>query len=185
MTDKQCLFCRTGIPTSAEKCRHCGEFQSINERSKISPEVTSSVLELIGKFAIPLTILAVALLFKPSIESLISKTEEAEFFGGKFKFTGNEVFDGTLSALELYYLIDSKDHGPLYGGGYNYEVLKSSGNDRLEAIEDLTEKGLITFKITENTGDAAKFGKESLSTFHTEKGLSFVEVHTRSDSYRL
>lgn len=175
MTDKECLYCRSSIPTAAEKCKHCGEFQAVKTENKITPEILSSMLEFIGKLVIPLTVLAVAFLFKPSIDSLITKTEEAQLFGGKFKFGGSEVFDGTLSALELYYLIDSKDHGPDYGGGYNYEVLKNSDKDRLVAIEELASKGLITFKITENTGDEARFAKESLTTFHTEKGLSFLK----------
>ena len=164
----------------ANKCKHCHEFQAPveNDPEGKTTEIIKEVLTLVGKAFTPIVILVIVFTFKPTFEGLIAKTNEAEFLGGKFKFSSrsSSSFSGVLSAYEIYYLIDSADHDADYGGGLNYEHLKTHMPDELEAIESLKEKGLITTKIVKYDGENTDyFGEYTLKTFSTEKGKALLK----------
>ncbi|WP_449286738.1 hypothetical protein [Marinobacter sp. PE14] len=177
MDQKHCRHCYESIPVQANKCSHCLEFQaSKNEVSDKNIEIIKEVIALLGKAFFPIVILVLVFSFKPNLESLLSRANEAEFWGGKFKFSSSSSFSGDLSAYELFYLIDSADHGPGYGGGLNYDYYKEHEPEKIEAIESLAEKGLITRTVAKYEGDNTEyFGESTLKTFATEKGKALLK----------
>ncbi len=177
MDEKPCVHCFETIPAPALKCKFCHEFQHSKDQNPDNKlEIIKELINLIGKTFIPIMVVVLVFSFKPVLEELLSKTHEAEFLGGKFKFAGTSSFSGELSAYELYYLIDSGTHGQDYEGGLNFDVLKESKKGELLAIETLEKKGLITTKITNYEGGNTQiFGKKSLAIFATKKGKSLLK----------
>lgn len=176
MDQKRCLHCFEQIPAQANKCRHCLEFQSPSDGSQDKKlEIIKEIFSLAGKSLVPIVILVLVFSFKPTIQTLLSKTNEAEFLGGKFKFSTSSSFSGVLSAYELYYLIYSADKGQDFEGGLNYDLLKKHQPKELEAIESLEQKGLIGTKIKKYEGSNTKvFGENTLAIFSTEVGKALL-----------
>lgn len=177
-----CPYCKSSIESTATKCKFCHEFlpdfkESNKKTQKSSPELILALIEFAAKALVPLTILILGLVFKPTLEKLLTTTEQAEFLGTKVKFTQTKSFTGNLTPTELYYLIGSASN---YSngtsetkGGLNYDILKQNG--LASVLRSLEDKGLVKLSITKNSDkDINIFGKESLEVTPTEKGKDFL-----------
>lgn len=178
-----CPYCKEPIEMTAVKCKHCLEFlpnyrqEKIEKTKRSSDQLTISSFELIGKALIPVTILIIALLFKPTLEYLLIKAQTAEFLGTKISFSESRSYSGDLKPLELFYLMFSANN---YGKAddshkskFNFDLLVKDGHDAV--FSSLENKGLIEFHVIDNKPtDPEAFGKQSLVSTPTDKGKAFL-----------
>jgi hypothetical protein len=171
-----CPYCKEPIEASAVKCKHCLEFLPNFAKGQSAEQLGISILELIGKALVPLTILIVALLFKPTLDRLLVKAQTAEFLGTKLSFSQTVSYSGDLNPLELFYLISSAENFGMEDsqkGGFNYDILVEKGHEAV--FSSLVDKGLIEVTIVDNTtGDTMIFGDKTLESTPTEKGKDFL-----------
>jgi len=172
-----CPSCQELINASAIKCKHCLEFLPGSEKkqknNKISPELIQALIDLLSKALTPVTIIILALAFRPTVAMLLSNTEEAEFLGTKIQFTASYSFTGELTPVEIYYLLGAANNSATEASSLNYDGVKEKGLDNY--IFALEEKGLAQIKIKANPEeDQAVFGEEALIILPTEKGKRFL-----------
>jgi len=181
-----CPACKEFINASAVKCKHCLEFLPELDKSKKRPqiplELSKALIELSSKALTPLAIVILALVFKPTVETLLYNMHEAEFLGAKAKFSipdflNTELqfsnspyssFTGELTPLGFYYLFGSAN-----GTFYNYDVIEKNGFS--DSIDMLENKGLVEITIESNPEeDHEDYGKKTLGIFPTEKGKKLL-----------
>ena len=163
---KQCVFCCSEIPLHAKKCIHCNEFVEPNivKENNNRLEYYRLLGDLLGKLILPLVILVCFILYKPTVEQLLVKTESADFLGVKISFNNTKGYKGELTPQALYYLIGASD-----GGGVRYE------GDAVRSINELKEKGLITLRISQTTTGSPEMQGTWAEILPTEKGKSFLQ----------
>jgi hypothetical protein len=173
-----CPYCKEEINGAAIKCAHCHEFiQHTNkEKPPNSKSALPDILNVVGRSFIPLTVLTLALVFKPAVDALLNRATGAEFMGTKLVFSELKSFSGKLTPVELYYLLGSaKQFGErLAITGYNLDVLTENGN--IATLYSLRDKGLVELHESENSQEAANkgYGKRSINVRPTEKGKDFL-----------
>jgi hypothetical protein len=171
-----CPYCREPISLAAVKCPHCQEFLRENATDG-DTRLPVELISLVGKSLVPITILVLALVFKPSLETLLQRTDSAEFLGTSIAFSHTQSFQGDLTPYEIYYLIGSAGN---YGTGprttLNYGHLKESGQN--EVLVRLEAKGLVVLEI-----DSQGFSdSQGVIVTPTEKGRRFlVELGLKFD----
>jgi hypothetical protein len=167
------------IEATAVKCKNCLEFLPDFKKSEaksakiLSEPLLGHLFGLFGKMLVPLTVLILVLTYKPTLDLLLIRTKEAEFLGTKISFNETKAYAGTLTPLELYYLIESAvnfSHEDIPRSTLNYDSIKSKKHD--DIIQSLSNKGLLTYKIKENP--EGKFFTKEIVLIPTEKGKNFL-----------
>lgn len=180
-----CPYCKEAIDSAAVKCKHCLEFlpnfrkDDPQPPKKISEQVIIALFDLLGKISIPIFILVLVIVYQPALQALLSRTNQAEFLGTKLSFQESATYRGTLTPIELYYLIGSANNysgskDPSFSGSsYSYDAIKEKGFE--DVIKGLAGKGLITYKISKNPDSEIEiFGKESITITPTDAGKNFL-----------
>ncbi len=180
-TKTVCPYCKEPIELAAIKCKHCLEFlpsalKSDDKKKKVlSESIAVAIFDLIGKSLVPITVLIIALVFKPTLEYLLIKAQTAEFLGTKISFSQAVAYSGDLKPVELYYLLQSaQNFGYESPKNYmNYDSIKKKGQEAI--LESLVDKGLIEYSIIAQTKrDTNVFGAEEVVIIPTDKGKAFL-----------
>ena len=131
----------------------------------VEPESTenSPNLDFKSRLITPITIIILVLLFKPTVNALLSQASEVSVLGASFKFENNGD-NIELSALELYYLI----HANKYGVDSPLPKVFLE-DDEFAALYLLKAKNLIFSK--EEFDDEEGFDFLILTTTETGEGL--------------
>lgn len=141
-----CRFCRESVHPAATKCPHCHEYLATEEQRPRGADrrIASGILTLVGKLFVPLTIVALALVYRPTLEGLLRRATQAEFLGTKIVFGDTKAFSGSLTPYELYLIGSAKNFDKQRGSAWNFDILKSNGRDRV--FTDLKPKDCSTFE---------------------------------------
>jgi len=136
---------------------------------------SSKLKEHVGKIVIAVTVVLLALIFRDALSSLLLRTERVKWGEREFEFTSTDSeskdFSGSLSTVSLYYLLNTsiKSSSNVVQSAIRYE-------DRAQAaLDELKEKGLVTFNIIETVDGSPEMRGKWAETELTKEGKSLLE----------